>query len=155
MADVRVHVQGLDKVLRDIDRTIEGMEDALDEGCQDAAEYLQECIEDKFGVYQPGWKPLQYVTRLKKARKGNGANSNKPLVDFGDMMFSFYTETSNRSRKHTVTVKSDDRRLLYHMFGARSKKRGVPKRDPVRPTVKEERDNCVKMILDKVMEVLK
>ena len=91
MADVRVHVQGLDKVLRDIDRTIEGMEDALDEGCQDAAEYLQECIEDKFGVYQPGWKPLQYVTRLKKARKGNGANSNKPLVDFGDMMFSFYT----------------------------------------------------------------
>lgn len=154
MADyvMRVHVSGVDAVIRNFDRRINGMEEALDEGCTEAAEYLQECIENKFGVYQPGWKPLQYLTRLKKKRKGNGVNSNKPLVDYGDMMFSFSIRTSNKTRKHTVAVVSDDERLLYHMYGAPAV--GVPKRDPVRPTVKEERENCIKILVDKVKEVM-
>jgi hypothetical protein len=149
---MRAYVTGMDKIIRSFDRKIEGMEEALDEGCTEAAEYLMECIEDKFGVYQPGWKQLAYVTRLKKKRKGNGANSNKPLVDYGDMMFSFYIDTSNRTRKHTIAVRSDDEKILYHMYGVPSKR--IPKRDPVRPTVKEERENCIKIFLDKVKEVM-
>ena len=149
---LRTYVTGLDALVREFDRTIDGMEEALDEGCLEAAEYLQECIEDKFGVYQKGWAPLKYITRLKKRRKGNGSNSNKPLVDYGDMMFSFYTQISNRSRKHTVAVISDDPKLPYHVYGAPSV--GVPKRDPVRPTTKEERETCYKIVRDKVKELM-
>lgn len=149
---IRAHVSGIDAVIRNFDRRAEGMEEALDEGCTKAAEYLQECIENKFGVYQKGWKPLAYLTRLKKRRKGNGANSNKPLVDYGDMMFSFYIDISNRSRRHTVAIKSDDERLIHHMYGA--PRAGVPKRDPVRPTVKEERERCHEILINKVKEVM-
>lgn len=152
MPEIRTHIAGIDAVIRNFDRRIDGMEDALDQGCTEAAEYLQECIEDKFGVYQKGWKPLEYITRMKKVRKGNGSNANKPLVDFGDMMFSFYIDTSNRTRKHTVAVKSNDEKLIYHMYGVPSA--NVPKRDPVRPTVKEERENCIKILIDKVKEVM-
>lgn len=151
--DMRVHVTGIDELIRKFDRLQDGVEEALDIGCQDAAEYLQERIEDKFGTYQNGWKPLKYITIYRKRRKGNGANANKPLVDFGDMMFSFYTVITNRTRKHTVTIKSDDPKILYHMYGAR--KSGLPKRDPVRPTVAEEREKCHDIIRDAVKDVIK
>ena len=39
----------MDAVVRGFDRRINGMDEALDEGCTEAAEYLQECIENKFG----------------------------------------------------------------------------------------------------------
>lgn len=149
---LRTHIVGIDALIREYDRKIEGMEEALDEGCMEAAEHLQESIEDKFGVYQKGWKPLKYITRLKKKRKGNGANSNKPLVDYGDMMFSFEIQTSNRTRKHTVAVVSDDERLPYHVYGVPSK--NVPKRDPMRPTAKEERETCIEIIINKVKELI-
>lgn len=149
---IRVHVSGIDSVIRNFDRRIEGMDEALDEGCIEAAEYLQECIEDKFGVYQHGWEPLEYITRIKKRRKGNASNSNKPLVDYGDMMFSFDIDTSNRTRKHTVAVTSDDERLPYHVYGVWLT--NVPKRDPVRPTVKEERETCIEILINKVKELM-
>lgn len=149
--EIRTHVVGVDALIRKFDRTQEGIEDALNEGCEEAAEHLQECIEDKFGVYQDGWKPLKYTTRLRKKRMGNGHNSNKPLVNFGDMMFSFSIQIRNRTRKHTVAVVSDDERLVNHVYGAPAA--GVPKRDPVRPTTKEERDTCLRIIADKVKEI--
>lgn len=149
---IRTHVSGIDAVIRNFDRRIDGMEEALDEGCIEAAEYLQECIENKFGVYQSGWKRLKPETIKKKSLKGNGSNASKPLVDYGDMMFSFYIDTSNRSRKHTVAVKSDDERLVHHIYGAPSA--GVPRRDPVRPTAKEERENCIEILVKKVKEVM-
>ena len=152
MIELRAHISGVDAAVRNFDRRIAGMEEALDEGCTEAAEYLKECIEDKFGVYQAGWKPLQYITRLKKKRKGNGANANKPLVDYGDMMFSFDIQTSNRSRKHTVAVVSDDERLVHHVYGAPGA--SVPKRDPVRPTVKEEREECLRILEETVKEAM-
>lgn len=152
MAEIRVHVSGIDATIRNFNRRIEGMEEALDEGCTEAAEYLKECIEDKFGVYQKGWKRLKPETIKKKSLKGNGANAAKPLVDYGDMMFSFDIDTSNRTRRHTVAVTSDDERLIHHIYGAPGA--GVPKRDPVRPTVKEERETCIDILVKKVKEVM-
>lgn len=149
---LRTYVTGLDSLIREFGRKIDGMEEALDEGCLEAAEHLQECIEDKFGHYQKGWSRLADETIRKKHRKGNGANANKPLVDYGDMMFSFYTQISNRSRKHTVAVISDDPKLPHHVYGAPGAH--VPKRDPVRPTTKEERETCYKIIRDKVKELM-
>lgn len=150
---IKMNVSGIDALLRTFDRKIDGVEDALSEGCDEAADYLIECIEDKFGVYQPGWAKLTYETVKKKINKGNGANANKPLVDYGDMMFSFKKITSNRTRKHTVTVSSDDPRIKWHVYGARGA--GVPRRDPVRPTIAEERQKIFEIVKDKVMEVLR
>ncbi len=149
--EIRTHVTGVDAVIRRFDRTIDGMEDALNEGCLNAAEHLQESIEDKFGTYQSGWKPLKRQTILKEQSMGNWHNASKPLINFGDMMFSFSTQIRNKTRRHTVAVVSDDDKLIHHMYGA--PQAGVPKRDPVRPTTKEERDTCLKIIIDKVKEV--
>lgn len=152
MAEIRAYVTGMDAVIRGFDRRIDGMDEALDEGCTEAAEYLQECIENKFGHYQTGWERLKEDTIRKKVHKGNAANANKPLVDYGDMMFSFYIDTSNRTRKHTVAVKSDDPKILHHVYGAPAA--NVPKRDPVRPTVKEERLNCIDKVIKKIKELM-
>ena len=42
MAEIRAYVTGMDAVIRGFDRRIDGMDEALDEGCTEAAEYLQE-----------------------------------------------------------------------------------------------------------------
>lgn len=142
---IKAHVVGVDALLRNFDRKKKEIEDALSEGCDEAAEYAMEMIGDKFGRYQPGWKQLKPETVRKKG-------SDEPLIDTADMMFSFEKKTSNRTRKHTVTITSDDPKLPYHMYGAPNA--NVPRRDPVRPTLKEEKENCLKIIHDKVKEVL-
>lgn len=152
MAEIRAYVTGMDAVVRGFDRRINGMDEALDEGCTEAAEYLQECIENKFGHYQPGWEHLKEETIRKKISQGNGANASKPLVNFGDMMFSFHIDISNKTRKHTVAVKSDDPKLVHHIYGAPAA--NVPKRDPIRPTVKEERLKCIDIVIKKVKEIM-
>lgn len=159
---VRVHLKGYDELLRQFDRTNEDIEDALTEGTEEAAEYLRECIENKFGVYQPTggrgngpWEKLKYTTIAKKRKKGNVGNANKPLVDYGDMMFSFDVQTSNARRKHTAAVTSDDEKILYHIYGARTRNSGLPRRDPVRPTFEEERQNCFDIVIDAVRKVIK
>lgn len=153
MASIRIHVNGLDALIRQFDRLQDGVEEALDDGCEEAAEYLQECIEDKFGTYQPRWKKLKYETIAKERKMGFGTNASKPLVMSGDAMFSFYREISNRTRKHTVTIKTDDEKIAYHVYGVPSA--NVPKRDPIRPTVKEEREKCLDIIKSHVKKVLK
>lgn len=145
---IKVRIKGVDAVVRSYDRKKEGIEEALTEGTEEAADYLIECIEDKFGVYQPGWEKLKPETIFKKAM-----NKTKPLVEFGDMMFSFDKRTSAKTRKHVVHVTSDDPKLIHHMYGAPGA--NVPKRDPVRPTVKEENDTCLDMIKDAVRRAFK
>ena len=145
---IKVRIKGVDAVVRSYDRKKEGIEEALTEGTEEAADYLIECIEDKFGVYQPGWEKLKPETIFKKAM-----NKTKPLDEFGDMMFSFDKRTSAKTRKHVVHVTSDDPKLIHHMYGAPGA--NVPKRDPVRPTVKEENDTCLDMIKDAVRRAFK
>lgn len=145
---IKVRIKGVDAVVRSYDRKKEGIEEALTEGTEEAADYLIECIEDKFGVYQPGWEKLKPETIFKKVM-----NKTKPLVEFGDMMFSFNKKTSVKTRKHVVHITSDDPKLIHHMYGAPGA--NVPKRDPVRPTVKEENDTCLNMIKDAVRRAFK
>ena len=149
---IKVRVSGVDAVVRSFDRTVDEIEQALTDGTEEAGDYLIECIEDKFGVYQPGWKPLKYETIHRKRRRGAGANATKPLIEFGDMMFSFFKKTSAKTRKHVVHIYSNDPKILHHIYGAPSA--GVPKRDPVRPTVKEENDKCLQIIKDAVRRIL-
>ena len=111
---MRVHVSGIDELLRTFDRTQERIEKALDDGCLESAEYLQEKIEDKFGTYQPGWERLKYPTIVKERKMGFGGNATKPLVMSSDMMFSFSVDVRNKTRKHTVAVTSDDEKILWH-----------------------------------------
>lgn len=148
---IEVKVTGVDKTIRSFDRKQKSIENALTEGTEEAGEYLIECIQDKFGHYQPGWARLKIDTIKRKLRRGAGANADKPLIEFGDMMFSFYTKLSARTRKHMVHILSDDPKLPYHMYGVPSK--NLPKRDPVRPTVKEENDKCLEIIKDAVRRI--
>lgn len=145
---IKVRVRGVDAVVRSFDRKKAGVEDALTKGTEDAAEYLIGCIEDKFGNYQPGWAKLKYETIVRKRKRGAGSNATKPLIEFGDMMFSFYSRISAKTRKHVVHIYTDDEKIIHHIYGAPAA--GVPKRDPVRPTVKEENDKCLEIIKDAV-----
>lgn len=149
---IRVRVNGVDATIRAYDRKREDIEQALTDGTEEAGDYLIECIEDKFGVYQPGWAKLKYETIIRKKRRGAGHNASKPLIEFGDMMFSFFKRTSAKTRKHVVHILSDDPKILHHIYGAPAA--NVPKRDPVRPTVKEENDKCLEIIKDAVGRVL-
>lgn len=145
---ITVKVKGLDAVVRSYDRKKEGIEDALTEGTKEAADYLIECIQYKFGVYQPGWEKLKPETIFKKFM-----NKTKPLMEYTNMMHSFDKKVSARTRKHVVHITSDDPKLIHHIYGAPSA--NVPKRDPVRPTVKEENNTCLEIIKDVVRRTLK
>lgn len=149
---IRTRISGVDAVVRSFDRTRDDIEQALTDGTEEAGDYIIECIEDKFGVYQPGWAKLKYETIYRKKRRGAGANATKPLIEFGDMMFSFFKRTSAKTRKHVVHIYSSDPKLLHHMYGAPAK--NVPKRDPVRPTIKEENDRCLEIIKNAVRRIL-
>ena len=149
---IKTRVTGVDATVRMFDRTKDGIEEALTKGTEEAGDYLIECIEDKFGVYQPGWKKLKYETIHRKSRRGAGANATKPLIEFGDMMFSFFKRISAKTRKHVVHIYSNDPKIIHHIYGAPSA--GVPKRDPVRPTVKEENDKCLEIIKNAVRRIL-
>lgn len=144
---IKTRVTGLDAVIRSYDRKRKEIEDALTEGTEEAGDHLIEAIEDKFGKYQPGWAKLKYETMLRKAD-----NNTKPLIEYADMMFSFYKIVRVRSRKHVVHVVSDDPKIVHHVYGA--PRANVPKRDPVRPTTKEENDACIKIIRDAVRRIL-
>lgn len=149
---IKVRLSGVDATVRLFDRTRDDIEEALYEGTEEAGEYLKECIENKFGVYQPGWAKLKYETIRRKRRRGFGGNAMKPLVESGDMMFSFNVVTSAKTRKHVVHITSDDPKLIHHIYGAPAQ--NVPKRDPVRPTIKEENEKCLNIIKDAVRRIL-
>lgn len=141
---IKVHVNGVDAVVRELRELGGNIEEALDEACEESANHLMDAIIDKFGHYQKGWKPLKPDTIRRKGK-------DEPLVDYGDMMFSFEIKTSNDTRKHTATVFSEDTRLKHHVYGAPDA--NVPRRDPVRPTSKEEKEECIEIIRRKVREV--
>lgn len=149
---IKAKISGVDRVVRSFDRKRTDIEQALSEGTEEAGDYLIECIEDKFGVYQPGWEKLKHETIMRKKRRGAGANATKPLVEFGDMMFSFFKKTSAKTRKHVVHIFSNDPKIIHHIYGAPNA--NVPKRDPVRPTIKEENDKCLEIIKDAVRRIL-
>ena len=149
---IKMKVTGIDATIRSFNRKNKDVEQAITDGTEEAGDYLIECIENKFGVYQSGWKKLKYETIARKRRRGAGANADKPLIEFGDMMFSFYKRTRVRTRKHVIHILSDDPKILHHIYGAPSV--NVPKRDPVRPTMKKEHNKCLKFIRDAVGRVL-
>lgn len=150
---ISVRVKGLDTVVRSFDRTKENIEEALTEGTEEAGDYLIEMIEDKFGHYQPGWEQLKPDTIRKEKKLGYGSNADKPLVMSGDMMFSFDKRTAVKTRKHVVHITSDDPKLEYHMYGA--PRANVPKRDPIRPTIKEENQTAIDIIKDAVRRAIR
>ena len=149
---IKVRVTGVDRTVRMYDRTKEKIEEALTTGTEEAGNFLIEEIEDKFGKYQSGWQHLKLETIKRKIRRGAGANADKPLIEFGDMMFSFERVTSAKTRKHVVHIVSNDPKLVHHMYGAPA--RNVPKRDPVRPTMKENNDKALEIIKNAVERVL-
>lgn len=142
---ITVKVRGVDAVVRSFDRTCERIEEALTKGTEDAGDHIIDCITEKFGRYQSGWPHLKPDTIRKKG-------FDEPLIETSDMMFSFDKKTAAKTRKHVVWVTSDDPKLVHHMYGAPAA--NVPKRDPVRPTIKEENDAALEIIKDAVRSIL-
>lgn len=148
---VTVKTKGIDSLIREFDRRIDGMDNALTEGTEEAADYLIEKMQDKFGTYQPGWAQLKYETVVRERKMGFGANANKPLVMSADMMFAFDKETRRRTRMHVVWITNDDPKMPWHMYGVPSS--NVPARDPVRPTMDEEQQKVYDIIRQKVRDI--
>lgn len=147
-----VRVYGLSSVIRKMDNIDSLTEKALRDACRDAGEYLQDCIMDQFGTYQSGWDRLKYETIAKERKKGYGANASKPLVMSGDMMMSFKNTVAKTGKTYTAIVRSDDKKLKFHVYGA--PRAGVPQRDPVRPVAKEEAEECIDIFNKAIKEAL-
>ena len=80
--NISARVSGVDAVVREFNRKADGVEDALTEGTIEAAEYLQEKIEDKFGTYQPGWAHLKPETISKEEHPQNIYSKSVALIIF-------------------------------------------------------------------------
>ena len=150
---ITVKIKGVDATVRSFNRKKDGIEDALTEGTEEAADYLIEKIEDKFGHYQSRWAQLKDDTIRKEQAMGYGSNASKPLVMSADMMFSFDKILSRKTRKHVVWITNDDPKLPWHMNGVPSK--NIPKRDPVRPTMREENEHALDIIKNAVRRVIR
>lgn len=145
---VKVTLSGVDALIRQYDKKIDDINEAMEAGCDDVGYYLVEKIKSKFPTMTPGHKP---DTPPREARRG-GAHPNAMLVENGDMKDSITYRTSNRTRSHAVNIISNSIKLLWHMYGVPSRR--VPKRDPVRPTVKAEKQKCLETIKEYIEDVL-
>lgn len=145
---VKVTLSGVDALIRKYDKKIDDINDAMESGCDDVGYYLVEKIKAKFPTMTPAHKP---DTPYREMRRG-GASPFAMLEENGEMKESITYRTSNRTRSHVVNIISNSIKLLWHMHGV--PKRGVPKRDPVRPTVREEKQKCLDTIREYIEDVL-
>lgn len=152
---INVRVRGVDAYIRSLVKANDFIFDEAREGIEDAAEYLKEKIEDKFGTYQQTggdpngygrWKKLAEDTRWKKARKYGFAD--KPLVATGAAQNSWSIKKGGKGRL-SASVSSSSDYLIHHIYGAPGA--NVPMRDPARITAKEELEACNKIIEKKIL----
>ena len=151
---IKFRVRGVDRYVRDLSKTSDEAFMNARIGVEKAAEYLLEKVVSKIGIYQPTggeprgygrWKKLKYETVVRKLRKYNVGD--KPLYASGALKGSFSVVPGGKGRL-SASVGSDSPYLIHHIYGAPGS--NVPKRDPVRPTVKEENDKCLDIIKDTV-----
>lgn len=141
-----VRIRGVDRVIRNLVKTNDGVYDSAREGCNEAARHLLEKIKAKFGSYQStggdpngygSWKKLTYETRKRKLRKYGSAD--KPLIASGKTVGSLkLKEGGARTLAASVSVESDY--IIHHIYGAPGAH--VPMRDPMRVTALEEKQKC-------------
>lgn len=155
---VKVRVRGIDSTIRDLARTDAEHMKAVRKGIVDAAEYLLEMMQRKFGVYQATggtgggkWERLKYETNAKKLRKFGF--SNKPLIATGslkDSLTVLQSEDILSGTKKTLaaSVGSLDPKMIHHVYGA--PRRNVPPRDLMLVTAVEEADACRDKIIDAI-----
>jgi len=157
--EFKVRVRGVDRHVRTLAVQNKKTYEAAIDGVLKAAQYLLERVRAKFGTYQstggkPGgrgpWPKLRWETIQRKVRR-YGSNKG-PLIGSGDMQDSFTVVRGGKGRI-SASVGSDDPKLVHHVYGA--PRAGVPQRDPIVVTAKEERDNCNRIIEDEITSAYK
>lgn len=141
-----VRIRGVDRVIRNLVETNDGIYDSAREGCNEAARHLLTKIKEKFGKYNPtggdpggygSWRKLSIGTRIKKMRKYGF--SDKPLIATGKTVGSLSVKEGGKGRlAASVSVESDY--IIHHVYGAPGA--NVPMRDPMRVTALEEKQAC-------------
>lgn len=156
-SEIKVRVRGVDKYIRDLVRTKETLRESARRGCLEAAKFLMESIQYKFGKYQQtggtgggAWAKLKPDTVFKKARKYGSSVANKPLIGTGSMRDSFYVKGATTSKGIAASVASNDPKLPYHVYGA--PRAGLPPRDTMLVTAIEVQDICHDIIEDEVLK---
>lgn len=151
--EFKVRVRGVDKLIRDMARLDESVHKSAKRGVLEAAEYLKDVIQEKFGTYQESgginngaWQKLKPDTVWRKRKKG--IKGDKPLIESGKMKNSFYTKSATTLEGIAASVGSDDPKIVHHVYGAPSI--NLPPRDMILVTAVEEKDMCHDIIMDAV-----
>lgn len=153
MASVTVRIRGISNTVRNLAHTSDAIFDGALNGINDAASYLKNRIEDKFGSYQqtggPGDGPWP---RLKPATIRHKKTGDSPLYTTGNMAGSLYIEHGGKGRL-SARVASSSSYIIHHIYGA--PRGNVPKRDPFKVTAKEEADACRDIIMSHTYAALR
>ena len=155
---LKFRVRGVDRYIRDLAKMSDDTHRAARSGVEKAVEYLLEKVVSKIGVYQPTggamgghgrWAKLKWETIQRKLRRYNVGD--KPLLASGKLKGSFKVIKGGKGRL-SASVGSDSEYLIHHVYGAPGA--GVPMRDPIRVTAKEELEACHKIIEDEILKEL-
>lgn len=152
---MRARVRGIDAMMRELAMTNIRERQALKDGVHDAAEYLQTKIEAKMGVYQSSggsgggsWAKLKWETNKKKLRKYGF--SGKPLIGTGHMKDSFYVHDTDNKKNVMSSVANSDPKMVHHVYGAPMA--NLPPRDPMLIASIEEKEECRRIIINRVYQ---
>lgn len=154
---LKIKADGIEETIKFMDTTDKRIHDGIVAGLTASSNYLRDAIKAKFGSYQNtggngggSWKKLKYSTVVRKRKRGMGSNANKPLLGTGEMRDSIKSVVNKN--KLIAGVMSDDPKLVHHVYGA--PRAGVPRRDPVLITTKEEEENIVKVFEEELFKVV-
>lgn len=166
-------VRGIDATIRNLAHMRDDIMPVAQAGMNEAAEYLAGKVRAKFGNYQPTgggtsfsgndgdilggpWAQLKEDTIKRKLRLyGIG---NRPLVASGqsrDAIKAIKADSNSTNRIVAyVGTDSDEvaRKLINAVYGA--PRGGVPRRDPLKVTAYEERDNVQHMVESRIRTYL-
>lgn len=178
-SEIKVRLKGIDTTIRDLASTSDKMNSNVKIGINDAAKFLMRQIKAKFGIYQPTggegggpWKKLSWATQFRKMK--TYGFKDKPLIASGDMKDSFYIK-KGASGTLSASVASTDPKLVFHIYGTRSRRSsvptyskkargygsdvssghgGIPPRDPMLVTAEECKDECTDIIKQAVYDAI-
>lgn len=152
---MKVDVSGLNEIIKELDTMDKSIKVGTRRGLVKSSIYLRDKIKERFGTYQASggdgggpWKRLLYATVVRKRKKGYGTSANSPLVKTGKLRESIKNRINRAGTE--ASIYSNDTRLKYHVYGA--PRMGVPKRDPMKITTKEEQENVIEIFKEELLD---
>lgn len=152
-------VVGIAQVIRDLYNVDHAIAGAIAMAIPRVCNKLRDKIKAAIGTYLPGMPPLAEFTIYKHKREGTAGTGDTPLLFQGDLRESIEVaddrlDVSGTDQSVAMNIYSEDEHLKMNMHGwsyeTRQGTKYVPARDPVTPTIEENRDE----IIDDVSEIV-